>query len=281
MLKIIKYDLKSIGIIMTVMCMAALVVSITYCCLTANTIIEQMRDKLLTGFTMNKAIYCIFVILMVGNMWRKVNSETELYEIAGVSPLKVGAARMLEVFVSVSIFAALLTLGESLLYKIYLTRAEAVLQAAELPQEVLNALKNNCIHDAMFAVNGMRWTNIFTPLFSGLYISILFTTSFLFATVNRRIKHMFASSMLLGGLVILVLMLNFMVLNKINIYLPELNLNKAFPIIERFSSNYAGKEYTHFEYLINPNLLNMGLLLFNGLYVALMFSIYSIRRKAI
>ncbi|NCA67456.1 MAG: hypothetical protein EOM87_05275 [Clostridia bacterium] len=284
MLKIIKYDLKSTGIIMTVMCMAALVINVIFWCILSNADAMQISGKLDSGGTFNVICYCIFVITIVGNMWRRMNSNTELFEMAGVSALKVGAARMLTVFVSVSLFAILLTLGENILFKIYNMRVEELASEAEEYIYIISQTSTNETMFSMFAVNNMRWTNIFTPLFAGLYASILFTTSFLFATVNRRFKNMFASSVLLAGVVVLVLVLNFGVLNKINLYVPELNLNKLGVgglIIERFGSEFGNIDYNNVLYMLNPNMLNMGFLLFQSLYVGLMFSVYSIRRKAI
>lgn len=284
MLKIIKYDLKSMGIVTAVFSIMAIILSIVFCIILSTANLVKIGENFYTACTLNMLCYVAFVIAAAGNMWKRVNSNTELYEMAGVSPLKVGAARMLIVFVAVTLFAYLLTLGESILYKIFYSRMmEDYYFSIRTPSfRDLTIISNysNC----MFALNGLKLTNIFTPIFAGMYISILFTTSFLFATLTRRFNNKLASSLVLGALVCLVIMLNFSVLNKINIYLPELNLNKLGVgglIIERFGSGFAGNEYTSFAYMMNPNLLNVGLLLYQALYVILMFSIYSIRRKAI
>lgn len=282
MLKIIKYDLKSTGIIAAVFALAALIVNTVFIILIAQTDMRQIGDKFDTGCTLNMVCFVVFVLAAAGNMWKRVNGNTELYEMAGVSPLKVGAARVFVVFASVTAFAYLLTLGESVMYRVFYTRLMRGFEYNSIDYSIALSYLNN-ISSSMFALNGMKWTNIFTPVFAGLNISIVFTTSFLFSTLTRRFDNKLASSLVLGAMVALAVMLNFMVLNKINIYLPELNLNKlgvGGQIIERFGNGFPST-YSDFTYLINPNLLNMGLLLFQALYVALMFSVYSIRRKAV
>lgn len=281
MLKIIKYDLKSMGIVAAVFALAALIIDTVFIILIAQTNIQLIGDKFDTACIINIFCFIVFVLAAAGNMWKRVNSNTELYEMAGVSPLKVGAARIFIVFAAVTAFAYLLTLGESVMYKILYSRIMQNYEFFSANTTYTITLTN---YSSMFALNGLKWTNIFTPIFAGLNISILFTTSFLFATLTRRFDNKLASALVLGAMVILVVMLNFTVLNKINIYLPELNLNKLGVgglIIERFGSRFGGNEYGDLPYMINPNLLNMGLLLFQALYVALMFSVYSIRRKAI
>lgn len=276
MLKIIKYDLKSTGIIMAVIGIVAIVTDAVFFIAASNSLVEDVASKLIDGTMFNVGIYIIAAIAIIGNLWRKVNSDTELYEMAGVSPLKVAAARMLLVFAAISIIAVLLTILDTILYGIYLEKINEY-------SGIMQLFGRSRINETMFAINGMRWTNIFTPLFAGLYASILFTTSMLFATINRRLNSRFASTLLFAAIVTLVLLLNFGVMNKINLYLPELNLNKLGTglIIERFGCEFANKIYGNICYILNPNLLNLGLLIFQGLYVALMFSIYSIRRKAI
>lgn len=289
MLKIIKYDLKSMGVVAGVIAIVTIIINIVFCSLAtsaeivtniSNSVDYPLSVLIYQALQANLYLYIVLVIAVIFNMWRKVVKDTELFEIAGVSPLKVGAARMVLVFIIVTLFAILITVADSLLCHIYTQRISEYIAGGgtHYSSGITNDIS---IYSSMFAINGLNWTNYFTPVFAGLYAAILFTTSFLFVTINHRFNNMFFSAVVLFSLIILVLMLNFMVLHNINYLIPELNLNTigiAGVLIERFDAGYY---YRDIKYLINPNMLNMGLLIFQTIYVSLMFSVYSIRRKAL
>lgn len=277
MLKIMKYEMKSNGILV----IFSSIVIITYFIINLisfKNINNSMLDGKLYQYCFFNAIsYFFIVVAVLGNMLKRVYNDTELYEMAKISAIKVAAVRMLVVIIVVTAIASLFMLTES--YIVYTIANKEAGGLYSLYQPF-----NSYSSQSLFSIYNLPWTNIFQPIFMGLYASIIYTTSFLFVAVNRRITSKIFSFVILSSILILFALLNFGLLNRINFLVPQLNLNKLgnyTPILFRYSQGFGGAKYENPLYMFNQNLLNIGLMLYQGIYVALMFFIYSLRRKAI
>lgn len=267
MLKMMKYDIKSVIVIPLLAIFTALVIMITELITIgdAQGSISELTSTFSVFSNLYLICYIIAAIAVIGFLWKKSSTDIELYEMAGISPLKVGASRMLLTFISMTVVSAVLTVIDTSLNGYFVNKFSTL---PYIP------------YGGIFTIYQLPWTNIFTPLVMGLFMAVIYTSSFLFAMVNRRIRNNLISTFLLGGVIALVVILNVSVVNHINLNLAVLNLNKLFGvlIIERCGPMFS-PQYQSISYLICPNFLNLGFLAFQGFYVTLMFSAYSLRRN--
>lgn len=263
MLKIMKYEVKRISSLLIYILFIVTVIFLSILItIKSNSNSLVIRSVSESYYFTNLASYLIAGIFIIGYMFYRTESCTELYEMAEITPLKVGLIRMGIVFLSIVIIASMLMVYESII--VFLSNYQTI--------------------DMSFSVIGQSKISILKPVFMGLYGSILYTTSFMTSTVNRRLIGKLASTFALGSMLVLIALVNFSLINNINMLTPALNLNKYGAtglIFEEYGLNYMSSYYQTIGYLINPNFLNVGFIIFQALFVCLMFSVYSMRRKVV
>lgn len=276
MLKIIKYDLKIPIIVIFVFSLFTVLLNGIFIGVIQQsdtlTLVTYTLSHTENVFLINSFIYVLFVVTICGVMWQKVVSCTELYEMAGVSPLKVGAARMLLVFLSTALFSLVLTACETTVDKVTVARL------TELSSDI-DSLYYNSLDFSIFSVYRLPASNLLLSFFNGIEAAVFFSTAFAYATASRRIKSKFVNVMIFACLAVLLGVTYFGLLSDINGKFPHLDLNKLSmpaPLVIRYVTDAESVGI-----IMLHNMLNAAIWIFFLLYTGLMFAIYSIRRKAI
>lgn len=278
MLKVIKYDYKSV--ITIPIFMVGVVAIMTIIC----TIYAAISTRVYTVYERLSVISLIFLFIyvfvnavVIGIMWRRSSKGIELYEMAGVSIYKVALARMLLIFIVISLFTYILMLADTILHKIIFNILAPY--GSSISIDLYRFSDNNIT--GVFSIFSRPYSNLMLPIISGLYAAILYTTSFLFATVTRRIDSKMVSTFVLFSIATLYIIIYYYTIRIINLLTPALNLNKyGMNALVLVFTNFDSK-YESIINIIFPNLLNIGAIIFFALYVVVMFSVYSIRRKIV
>lgn len=262
MLKVVKYDIRS----------AALFPAFIMIVLTAFFFwgLRAINVELSTTYSMvhaaflgmlpglNMLCYLMSLVIVIGVLGWKSSKDIELYEMAGVSPIRVGLIRMLLVFIIMTTVALYITLLETLTVTYS-----------------INKSGHDIVRYFIFSIYGQGISSILLPVFMGIFATVIYSTSLLFATVTRRCEREIFKVLILSAVIAFFIWSQLVVAYRIDFIMSILNLNKygAYGPIIPLSINYDAIN------IIMLNYLNIGLVLYHGLYVLTMFIIYSLRRK--
>lgn len=260
MLKIMKYDYKSVLSYAAFIILLALIMFVYVLSIVGNDTITLLQQTYIALYAIiDFLLYLVGIGLVIAVMSSKSINGVELYEMAGISPIKVAVSRLIMVFIAITSLVLVITLLETTMER-YATSVE----------------KFDRLDFLVFSTHNQGIALLLKPLFMGIFATVVYSSSLMVATMLRRIDRDVFKVIIIGCVCVFVVWAHIIVVYRIDFVASSLNMNNwgllpAIPV----------ERDIEIINMIRPNYLNIMLIAYHSLYVGAMLTIYSLRRKLV